>query len=511
MYNFKRHTAVFVLLLPILLGMSSTGISQGQDTLFIDLRMALELAWEGAPDMIYSQLNDESALLNMKLAKANYYFPRLDMNLQTPSLEETQTEASVYDATVGENVYKWSSTKSRMWYGNLALSQPLPTGGDLSLVSTFYENFRKDQYADDETLRSMAYRLEVSQDFLNGNQRKRVYDRAKLSYDRTRWGSSRSRRQLAYQILQAYYSLLTSQRSLEISSDDLEASSEMAQLARNKYEAGLIPESEALQLEVEVLEKEATLATEVSTLATSLEAFRITLGLDLDRPLKVIGAPQFNSISIDLDNSVALALAEREDLRQHEINVDLAEFDLKDAKRDYGPSGSISAFYYLDRREDQEWNALLNTPLGDYQVNRGVTVSFAVPIWTAGRRSAAVQMAKVELRRSQFEEEEYKRSIILDVRKSVREIEEAERRYQTSLRALELAEVSYGQMKDRFENGQVSAREWSESQLALKRSRINALNALIDHLMAVAGFRLATGQDVVPWQSEMSVSPLSGD
>jgi len=330
---------------------------------------------------------------------------------------------------------------------------------------------------------------------LAGNLRKIARDKANLSYQRVKGNSSISKNTLSYSVLESYYNLLLLELELEISREDLSASREAAQLARRKFEAGLIAEVEAMELEVEVLQKEASLYNEVATYENNLDRFRTLLGLEIDQPVKIIGEPEFEPLTVEREKSRDAALEKRLELSQAEIDIKQALFGIKDAQRPYSPRVAMNAFYDLDKR-DEFWKESFASNLGDFNVNRGLSVSVSIPLLTLGRKQSNVQEAQINLRENQFNREQLRRSIILEVRQAIRNLEEAKKRYQTSLRAQEIAEQSYQINRQRFENGQVTARVWIEAQLAFKRNRIEALRALIDHTLAVAQFQLAIGEDI---------------
>ncbi len=477
------------------------------DTLYIDLSTALQIALQQSPNAVKSSMAEESARLQWKAAASEYY-PSVDLSLLTPTFQETQLERNIFVPKLDEEgnpisgqfveQRQWVKTQNRQWQSTVSLSQPLPTGGHVDLLSSMYQRFyHSDLTGVDEFEEEInqSYRLEVVQEFLAGNLRKIARDKANLSYQRVKGNSSISKNTLSYSVLESYYNLLLLELELEISREDLSASREAAQLARRKFEAGLIAEVEAMELEVEVLQKEASLYNEVATYENNLDRFRTLLGLEIDQPVKIIGEPEFEPLTVEREKSRDAALEKRLELSQAEIDIKQALFGIKDAQRPYSPRVAMNAFYDLDKR-DEFWKESFASNLGDFNVNRGLSVSVSIPLLTLGRKQSNVQEAQINLRENQFNREQLRRSIILEVRQAIRNLEEAKKRYQTSLRAQEIAEQSYQINRQRFENGQVTARVWIEAQLAFKRNRIEALRALIDHTLAVAQFQLAVGEDI---------------
>lgn len=493
--RFTLPLFLLVLVLPTVAQETSTP----DDTLHITVRRAVEIALDGSPDVARSRYDEQISKLAYKATHLELYVPRVDLSLQAPSFTQAQNEQLIFDPDSGRTVRRWISTENQRWSGDLDITQPLPTGGEISLQSNLYRRFySSDATSDvDDIEYSASWQVMFSQELLRGNMARISRQRAYLSFERTLHSGVRSRRQLAFNVLQSFYNLLSAQRELAITEEDLNASSETASIARRKFDAGLIPEVEALQLEVEVAQKEAELSSAQASFEASLDRFRVQLGLALTRPLSIEGEPEFEEEKVQLDDAVAAALKHREDVRLTELDLEQAELSLADAKRPWRPSGRVNAFYNLERR-DSELESAISTTYDDYNLNRGFTFSLQIPLFSGGRRNTEVQQAVLAKRRAEFEADQSETEIVLEVRDAVRQLEEARRRYEITLRSLDIAQTSYEITRNRFENGQVTARSWIDAQLALKRNRISALHALIDHNLAVARYRLAVGDDILP-------------
>jgi len=478
------------------------------DTLEIDLLAAVKTALGSSPEVVRNKADLEISKLALRASGLELYAPQVDLEFDVPSYQQAFTENYIYNPDIGMSVRRWVESENRRWIGDISARQPLPTGGTIYLQSMVYKRF----YADDIDLLdndkeeySSSWRLSFRQELLRGNLVKIARDKAKLSYNSTLISLARSNQQMIFNVVNSYYSIIASQRELLITKEDLQVSFEAAVLARRKFEAGLIPEVEALQLEVEVAQKEAELSSAESYMDSQLDNFRSTLGLKLDRPIRVSGEPLFDTLSVDLDESVEQALDNRESIRLSHISVKQAEFALSDSKRPWRPSGYLDAYYNLEKREDA-LNDVFSSQYNDYNVNRGVTFTLSMPIISGGRKKTQVQQSIIALRRSRFEAEETKKDVILEVRDAVRKLREAKHRYEITLRSLEIALSSYEITQNRFENGQVTARVWIEAQLSLKRNRISALRALIDHNLAVARYRLSVGEPILPVLGDYHVS-----
>ncbi len=474
---------------------SSTAPFSSADTLVLDLPKSLEIALDMAPEIVRARRSVDLAKLSLRSARLDLYGPSLRAELDAPSYQQNQNEQLLYDPDAGKTVRTWVNSENMRWDGDLVLEQPLPTGGQFQLRSNLYRRyFSSDVTGEDE--RELEYntswRVLFSQELLQGNVQRLAARRADVSLQRALTSGSSSRRQLAYRVLESYYTLLESARELEIVRQDLEASRETAELARRKYDAGLVAEVEALELEVEVATKEAELSSAESAYDSRLDRYKLLLGLELDQAISIVGEPKFKPVDIDLQSAIDRALEYRDDVQLAQLDVREAEYGLRDAKRPWRPSGMVTAFYSLTR-QDTTFSGAFATDYDAYNLNRGFTFTLRMPLFSSGRRALEVQRARLQLRGAEYDSRRTREEVILEVRERVRSVREARTRYELSLRSLRIAESSYEITRNRFENGQVNARDWIQVQLTLTRNRLNALGAKIDHILAVAAYRVAIG------------------
>ncbi|MCB2211260.1 TolC family protein [bacterium] len=497
-------SAAFV---PVSAQSDSSHVAVG-DTLILDLYRSIAIALGESPDAYYSQESLNQSYISFRSAALDMYSPTLDSRFGVPSITQALSQELIYDAELNKNTRQWVETETRQMEGDLSLSQPLPTGGTVEITSRFYQQYYTNEYIGqiDELEYNTTYRASFTQELLRGNLRRYARQQAELSYENTLLNTMQSQRNLVFNVLESYYALLASERELEISRDDLHANRETADLAHRKFEAGLIPEVEALQLEVEASRVETNLLSAEATYEGQLDRFRSLLGIELDQPISIVGDPGFDTLQVNLDKAIEKALAKREEIRQAEISVEQAELSLKNTRRPYNPGGQLTAFYGLNQRTDTIDEAF-SDDYNDYLTNRGIAFNLNIPLFSGGRRNLDVQSARLSLRRAEFDASQAEMDIILDVRAAVRSLEEARRRYEISKASLEISEKSFDISRQRFANGQITAQDWIDAQIQVNRSRISTTQALMDHNIALARYRMTVGEPVLPGVTVRSISP----
>ncbi len=496
--NFKKRASFHVIAILLFISpVSLIASTSAGDTLSLNLEDAIRIALGSSPESVRNENQLQLAEWSLKSSRYELYSPRIDLSVITPAFDQSTTERFFKDST--DNTYsKWIDTDNTSYSGRATIIQPLPTGTTVRVESNFFKRLMKIDDLDPVTDYSNSIRISASHQFLsssspilNGKIESLNYKNAELNYNS-------SMRGVVLQTVELYYSLISSAEELLISYDDLSASEQSASTARRKYGAGLIPEVEALQLEVQLAQKETGYGSDLARYEAQMDRFRVSLGLDLNQVIKITEKPTFDSLHVYLDTSLSKAFENREEIKQNDISVKLSEYSLKSTRRTWGPSGSITASYSKQIWEDN-WDVMKNSSLGDYDNNKSMMVTIAYPIFSGGRRNMSLQRSKLALRQSNYESEQTRKQIILEVRNVVRNLEESHNRYKNSLKTLEIARKTYDINQSRFENGQVTAREWIEAQLSLKQNRVSTLRALIDYNLAVARYRVAIGEPVLPF------------
>ncbi|GBE29360.1 MAG TPA: TolC family protein [Bacteroidetes bacterium] len=498
--NFNSRLT-FVLLLLALSCLVSAAVSAetaDSDTLELDLYKAVAIALGESPDAFYSQNSIDQSYLSFRSAAIDMYSPQFDIDLLSPSLSQSLNEQLVYSPDQGQTVRQWIEIENERMQGQLGIDQPLPTGGQIRLESVLYRRFYSNDLTGDENdvEYSSTYRVNFSQELLRGNLRRYAKEQAELVYERARLNALQSQRGLVFNVLEAYYGLLASWRELEITSADLSANQETASLAERKYEAGLIPEVEALQMAVEAARVETELLSAQANYDGQLDRFRDLIGIPLDRAIRIVGDPSFEKTEVSLDDAIEMALQLRNDIRMANIAVDQAELGLKNTRRPWKIGGQLTAFYNLDLRADN-FESSLSDKYQDYAVNRGFAVNVNIPLFSGGRKNIDVQTAQLALRRARFDATQAEKGLVLEVRTAVRSLNESRRRYEISLSSLEIAEKSFDISRQRFVNGQITAREWIDAQNSVNRIRISTSRAIMDHNVALARYRLTVGENIL--------------
>jgi len=456
---------------------------KAQKTYFFDIDKSIELAKKQSYTMRLLQQDLENARYELKAAKSNY-MTHVNLNFTAPDYSETIRQ---WEDSSGINFYP---VKQLYYSGDLTINQPLPTDGNLFIRSGLYNT---DDY--DEDMKYLRFNTKIGfeqplEAFYAYNRIKSEFERAELNYEKTRKRLRRVELNIIYEVSQSFYNLLSAKKRKEIAEEALDRQLTSFQIAKNKYAAGLIREVEAMQMEVDLGQARNDYDLAKVNDKTSANFFKQYLGLSLGDSIVVDSDLDYQVVEVDLDFAVQHGLANRTEIDDHKINMELSEINLKRIKSRGMISGGISAYYDMIGVDDNPlpiplrqafentWELLSSRP-GNY----GVALRISIPLIDWGENKARVSAAKAMLKKEEIRLEEEMINIEREIINTVNRLKSALRRLQLLEKDLKIAKRSFDISQSRFANGDINS-----ETLALDRERLNRV--YLSHLEAFVSYKL---------------------
>jgi outer membrane protein TolC len=481
----------------------------------LTLDQAIKIALEKSYEMKSLRLSLAQAEQNLIAAKGRFK-TNADLAIETPNWNETVSEIAVPGA-----LPVFNTTGFTRYQGTLDINQPLPTDGAITLrgqsyhrdVSTYLQESKED-VSRSEIYNSVSLRF--NQPLFAINQLKLGLKNANLSYERTFQRYRRSELDIVYLVTRSFFDLYQATRQHEINRDNVRQQQELFDLAAKKYAAGLIPEVEALQMEVDLAESRDALLSAEGQLQRSEDSFKQLIGLKLSDMVTVRTDFAIEKVGVDLERATGLAMKYRTELREGEIDIELARINIKEADARSELRGDINAFYDITGVSDSNlpyrspWQELWDSSLDDMDRrphNRGVTFTLTVPLWDWGVNRAEVQSAKAALATSELSLEEQKKTIQREVRDVVMRLREAENRIEVLKRNEEVAQRAFDITLERFNNGDITSQDLALDRNRLTTAKTSYLSAYVDFKLAVADLQRKTMWDFVTDQSLLDLAP----
>ncbi|HBK40229.1 MAG TPA: hypothetical protein DDZ57_01455 [Porphyromonadaceae bacterium] len=457
---------------------------QSQSAYTLTLEESIEIAKKKSYSMLRLSEDLKIAEFNLKSATSRLK-THIDMTLGAPQYNET---IESWKDTTGITYYY--PVKELGYSGVLTINQPLPTDGNifinnmLSSSEDLKNNFRSSR------LRSRIGFNQPLNSFYAYNSIKSTLKRAELDYERSNKQFKREELNLIYQVSSSYYNLLSLQRSTEIASLDLERQMEAHEISKNKFAAGLIREVDALQMEVDLAEAQNNHDIAVLNEVSARNSFKELLGLDLNDSIALNNQLNYQIVLIDPAKAVELALKNRLEVREQEIQIELQKLNIKQQKANGLIKGSVDAYFEragIDHRANISFMQSIKNSynnLVDRNSSYGIGLTVTIPILDWGENRALVRAAESRLKQYNYRKEEVEREIETEVKNLIASINSNLKRLQVLEKNVLVAEKSFEITRQRFSDGDIDSQG-----LALERNRLN--NAYTSHLRAYINYQLS--------------------
>ncbi len=422
---------------------------------------------------------------------------RVDMNFTLPQYTETIRE---WQDSTGISYFPIKTLQGTSY---LNINQPLPTSGNISIrtglssTNDYNTNRRASQF---NTIISLRQSLNSLWGY---NDIQSQLKTARLNYERANKAYKREELNLVYIVSNAFYDLLLNQKQTEIAQMTFERWTDAHKISKDKYAAGLIREVENLQTEVELAFAQNTYDVSKTEHQALTNSFKRLIGLELDATVTLKSEmTNYSTVTINPNKAVEMALMNRLEIKDSEIGIELQKIQISRQKSAGQPQANLVASWEktgvsnINRAEafsnslSGTWDNLLDRP-ANYQV--GFTLS--VPIIDWGRNKRLVRSAEARLKQTYLSKTDLERSIEVEVRNLVANLETTLQRLQSSEKNLSVAERSYSITFERFNEGDITPQDMSLEMTRLNTAQQNHLSAFVRYRLQLADLMRRTFYD----------------
>jgi outer membrane protein TolC len=328
-------------------------------------------------------------------------------------------------------------------------------------------------------------------------------------------GLARQRQLIADRVRQAYYQALLASEQAVVAEQSVERTRRTVTEVARMVSTGVSPKSQRLAAEVQLANLETQQVQTENNAALAVDQLKQLLGvpasvhIELTSPLDVIERDAFQRISAE--NMMDLALANRPDLKQARLAIELNEIDRDMARAGYQPTvravaslgyaGNVpdSRTSYLSERDDPfAYRAIDNAFFSSsyWNPNASVGISMSWNLFNGFQTSARVQQRQIAISRARVEYEQLEQTIRLEVERAMRDLRAAEVRLENQQINIERAELSFGYAEARLREGVSTPFEVRDASDQLDQSRIFYLQAVHDYLRATSALETALGSQL---------------
>ncbi|MCD4709474.1 MAG: TolC family protein, partial [Bacteroidales bacterium] len=390
---------------------------------------------------------------------------------------------------------EWFLNESASSGGTFAINQRiLPTDGELMLVNRFsYDySFTESGFATDPLSKTFNNRLylQFTQPIFTYNKTRMETEKLELEYEASQIRYLLMRLSLERNVAQEFYAVYSNQMSLEIAREDLKNNEESYEIISNKVEGGLLALEELYQAEVNLATSHSGVFNSELILANSLDQFKVLIGLPLDTTLLIAAEIIADTIPVNQELAINHALENRMELREREIDLESANFDLIQARSTNEFEGSITASFGV-QGHDEQFSNLFETPTNTPAI--GLTLN--IPLFDWGERKSEIKAAEASLQSTQISYEVERTDIVMNIRSVVRNLKNLENQIEIQRKTVVNAELTYDINLERYRNGDLTSLDLGLYQNQLSESKMALTNAIIDYKIELLNLKIQTLYD----------------
>ena len=334
-------------------------------------------------------------------------------------------------------------------------------------------------------LDSYGTRINVVQPIYNGGANWAGVNMALAAKDQQRHSLEQTKQDIIFRVQEAYFNVLKAQEMVALMKEALQSTQEHLNTTRRMMEVGLRSRADELRWEVQLADDEGNCITAENQLAITETALKNVMGVEYGDRFEldtIQGLPE--DVDEPLQALIDRAMEYHPGIRAAESAVDIQKADVRLAWAGFQPKINFIYSYGWERNNTlaldsfEDWNA---------------SVSVDIPIFHSFSEYASLKRAKALLESVQQAEEEYRRTVAMQLTNASLNVKSALKKVTIAQKAVEQAQENLRIIENKYEVGMASNVEVIDVQVAYTGAKANAINALYDYHIARADVERAMG------------------
>lgn len=329
------------------------------------------------------------------------------------------------------------------------------------------------------------------------------------------------------EVVTAFYNALLAREQVRVRRQRVTRAKETFREVAQQVRRGVTAKAQRLGAEVELSNAQTQMIQARNDAERARDHLKQTIGLSPGTPVALEGELEKQSDdglqtiseeSLSMPRAVDQAMENRPDLKRARLNVELRGIQKEASRSEFYPRvQAVANFSYSGRVPDSRSrvetdnpNSQIPDPFFFQEEQRGFFSSdFWNPSLSAGlelswnlfngfQSSSRLQQAEIRRRRAKTQLQQLRDAVAVQVRRAVRNLENARERIAAQETTVRRAEQNYDHVAARVQEGASRAIELREASDQLDQSRLSYLQAVHDYLVARSDLETALGQPLTP-------------
>jgi outer membrane protein len=319
------------------------------------------------------------------------------------------------------------------------------------------------------------------------------YKLSELGLDRAEVSAKLTRQDVILDAKNAFYSVLKTQKLVDVAQQTVTSISSQKEVSENFYKVGLSPLNDLLQSQVQLANARQQLTTAQNNLEIARTQFNTVLRRPVNTPVLLVNELDYSSFQENLDDCLEAAWKTRLEVQVADLDIDIAERQVKLTERDYFPSINLTGSY---ARTGDDWEAHGGDGISD-SAGWNVQATASWDFWQWGRTGYGRKEKLARLSQSKYRKTEVLDSISLEVKQAYLRTKEAEQNIVTIEKAVEQAKENLRITEEQYKEQVATQTDVLIAQTLLTQTMTNYFNALYDFKIAHAVLMRALGRETL--------------
>ncbi len=317
------------------------------------------------------------------------------------------------------------------------------------------------------------------------------YKLAELGLDRAEVSAKLTRQNVILDAQNAFFSVLKAQKLQDVAHQTVASIASQKEVSENFYKVGLSPLNDLLQSQVQLANAKQQLTIAQNNLEIARAQFNTVLRRPVNMPVLLVDEMEYISFQENLDSCLDAAQKNRLEIQVADLDIELAEKQVKLTEKDYFPSVNLTGTY---ARTGDDWDAHGGEGISD-SAGWNVQATASWDFWQWGRTGYGRKEKLARLSQSKYRKAEVLDSINLEVKQSYLRTKEAEQNIVTIEKAVEQAKENLRITEEQYKEQVATQTDVLVAQTLLTQTLTNYFNALYDFKIAHAVLMRALGRE----------------
>ena len=459
----------------------------------LTLEQSLSIAESNSPDMKRTRLSLIRSQENLNAQNAAL---KSNFSLTLNPIAYSQNRS------FNELISQWNSVQSTQSYGEFTVTQPIVlTDARVSLINRFGYTDSYSEYSN-TTTKGFSNNL-----YLIFDQPLFTYNRTKLQLKELELALENSKISYAIQLLsleemvsQAFYYVYQQQQSLDIANQAFQNMQKSHEVIKNKVDAGISAREEMFQAELNLATAKSDFDNSEVSLENAKDDFKILIGMSLFDDLVVLPNIEVDTVQVDIAFAIDQGVANRLELRQREIDIEMSQFDLIQTKALNEFKGNLGLSFGIFG-DNENLEDIYANPTD----NEDVALSLTIPLWDWGERKSRIKATEASIEAANISFDVERNNIILGIRKVYRNLINLQNQIEIARQNVINAQLTYDLNLEKYKNGDLTGMDLNIFQNQLSETQLSYTNSLISYKLELLNLKIQTLYD---FEKKEQVSPV---